>query len=1474
MVETFRAGLPATTGPAPESPPLGSVIESTLNRTFDPIVSTIDRSLRFGWRRNEAYDFTKYSVGPYSAYANEFAALPNDNAAVHLREQIDRSIANRQVLSQATLGQSFIAEAVDPVNLLSIPFGGPAYSFGRAALRGAVSVGAIESGREFLIQTTDPVATAQESIVNVVASSLFGAGIGAATAAPRVSRAQAYEASIKYLNEFYKIQQANENSSSISPQVFATRKPREERELGSFDETEIQTRLNAMLSEAQALRAEAGQDEAFQYLRERADEIDKEAGNLRQELGFRYIEDSGFNADDPYGIPSNWFTDSVFYRAITTPMKRALQSKYPTSVKKRFFDLAHDMGLAVNQNTFGIASEPSVFMLRAVSDGQIAKSEARLKELYGQVQQNPLEFNDWLESVTRKRITGEQNLSEVELKALSVLEDVFGREVEDRLANHGLIGTAKGLENKIRLINEEIDFLSQRRNGASQREIDVIDARIEDLRNDSNGIVRISLNDDLKLAEYERAMEDIVDWNKTWMATPIMRLRDRLAPDRTLLADLEQKFNTRGLTAKQQKLYDDVKARVADNEARLAELEGLVDSINSAKSIDDLIRIKDELDVTPKMAEAMDTLSDAIAALRTRIDGAQAAIDGANVTDRLEAFFPRFFKLEKIRAERDAFAKILVREYEKNPYVYDFDPVKGDYVRVKLSTDPVKLRERAEQTIDNILGEGEAANVDNIGFGLGRSKHFRHRKLDIPNAAILDYIETNPLSVLASYNARIQPRVLFQEKMGRDYYGSLTEMELDMIRAGFSEDAINKMRVDFDSLYRRIVGNVLDNPDAMNQKAAYILRTMSTFAFMGGAGLASLPDIGRIVMQYELAPMLKGIKSMIDMDTVRRSGEETRLSGSALEYTLGMYRLEHQVSNNFVAPKLLNSAQHWFYVLNGLTPLTVGYKKLSGLVMGHTLIDHAIKLTKGTITDQERTLLAVHGIDENLARLLAKAPWERNKEGLILPNTGAWLDHIKIPEFESGAVKLIESTEDGSPVGKYNSAGEYVGAFYNRQTNTIYFDRDFIEGVQFDRKAWLKPRKEGVEPLPDIFKTPRQWANFVMLHEINHSRFGIDDVEFEVPKPASGFTRIYRFAVKNQERGKVSDWVAQSEEYQNMLKATGRWFSDDFDEAMWYVKENPEGELLYVDIPTKDLEGYRVSNIVETPDGLRPKDFSARAEKELFVPREVADAADSFSKLRTAGYENKINELALADYRAAKTLNADVVTRLRAAINSGITNTVISATPADRPIITDGVVHIPMRIAAKFGLREDPRLKGYARIENGFLALPFQFYNFLFGSVNKTLAAAAHGQVKNRALGAATMLGLAYMVLKFRTPDAVWEDMSYQDQIARTIDSSGILPIYSDLFYRTLHNSLALGGPNITGGMIQPKFKIRENAFDVVTDIAGAGPSWAANVTEGLYKIAAGDYGQGASEVLRMLPGANLWFLKSEVSELAQAWRN
>lgn len=214
----------------------------------------------------------------------------------------------------------------------------------------------------------------------------------------------------------------------------------------------------------------------------------------------------------------------------------------------------------------------------------------------------------------------------------------------------------------------------------------------------------------------------------------------------------------------------------------------------------------------------------------------------------------------------------------------------------------------------------------------------------------------------------------------------------------------------------------------------------------------------------------------------------------------------------------------------------------------------------------------------------------------------------------------------------------------------------------------------------------------------------------------------------------------------------------------------------------------------------------------------------------------------------------------------------MSGTPADKPIITDGVAYIPMSVAKKFGMQEDSKIRGYARIENGLMGLPFQFYSYTLANLNKTVAALATNQVKNRMIGISTSLGLAYLSLSLRTPDFVWEEMSAQDKFVRSFDMSGVMALYSDLFYTAMHTSLALGGPNITGGILAAKFPQEPSALDAVTGLAGAGPSWAADVGNGMYQFASGEYGEGAKTIARNAPFARLWFLKDDVNQITRAW--
>ena len=212
---------------------------------------------------------------------------------------------------------------------------------------------------------------------------------------------------------------------------------------------------------------------------------------------------------------------------------------------------------------------------------------------------------------------------------------------------------------------------------------------------------------------------------------------------------------------------------------------------------------------------------------------------------------------------------------------------------------------------------------------------------------------------------------------------------------------------------------------------------------------------------------------------------------------------------------------------------------------------------------------------------------------------------------------------------------------------------------------------------------------------------------------------------------------------------------------------------------------------------------------------------DDAKKIAKSPWQKGESGLYLANTEAwAKVTGEETVQTFRNALGSGIMNTILMGTPADKPIITDGIVYIPMRVAGKFGMKEDSSYKGYARIENGLLGLPFQFYSYSLAAVNKTMGAYAHGQLKSQYIGTAIAMGLGYMALQAKTPD--WVELSFQEA----------------------------------------------DTLDAVTGVLGAGPSITTDLGRAVYEMTTGDIGEGSKDFIRNLPYARLWFLKGKVNEL------
>lgn len=109
--------------------------------------------------------------------------------------------------------------------------------------------------------------------------------------------------------------------------------------------------------------------------------------------------------------------------------------------------------------------------------------------------------------------------------------------------------------------------------------------------------------------------------------------------------------------------------------------------------------------------------------------------------------------------------------------------------------------------------------------------------------------------------------------------------------------------------------------------------------------------------------------------------------------------------------------------------------------------------------------------------------------------------------------------------------------------------------------------------------------------------------------------RLYRFEGTDPHT-RVSDWIRETDEYQNMVAASGRWFADTVEEALWYRGEHDTGLLVSVELDDDEAEIWRVSNMPALPGGRstpeNPTAWSLRPEHEFFLPRDIAMLAAPF----------------------------------------------------------------------------------------------------------------------------------------------------------------------------------------------------------------------------------------------------------------------
>jgi hypothetical protein len=161
----------------------------------------------------------------------------------------------------------------------------------------------------------------------------------------------------------------------------------------------------------------------------------------------------------------------------------------------------------------------------------------------------------------------------------------------------------------------------------------------------------------------------------------------------------------------------------------------------------------------------------------------------------------------------------------------------------------------------------------------------------------------------------------------------------------------------------------------------------------------------------------------------------------------------------------------------------------------------------------------------------------------------------------------------------------------------------FVKDSELDRslagRVGQRMQSMGSLVRGEVPKVTMDIANFNIGEEM-------DTVGEEGETATAGTVRLYRAQPFQRSKGPTPEWIASDVQFQNTVSSQGRWFTDDLEEAKWYLeKEYPDGQVVYVDVPASEVEQFRVSNIPRSKSSEakdNPAFYSRRPDKEFFLP--------------------------------------------------------------------------------------------------------------------------------------------------------------------------------------------------------------------------------------------------------------------------------
>ena len=361
--------------------------------------------------------------------------------------------------------------------------------------------------------------------------------------------------------------------------------------------------------------------------------------------------------------------------------------------------------------------------------------------------------------------------------------------------------------------------------------------------------------------------------------------------------------------------------------------------------------------------------------------------------------FPIYYDKRKLLSgngkHREALERIFADWIRNHPIKKLYNEETRRFEAVPSSKSPEAI---AKDAVAAILEEGNPETHLDVMAGPTKGKHLRHRMIDIPEYLISDYIIKEP-RVIQSYVSRVGKRIEFHRNFGqRSIDDILEDHDQDMIAAGFPEKKRQRLRQDFLFDYERVMGEYVKNPDRWDAQAGSALKEIAGMAYLDAAAVASLTDVGNIMMEHGPRKLFDPFRTETDRILMAKAKKELVHTGEAYELSqAGAQQRIIQDNVEGINPNLqeriFNPITRAYYNIpvlgNGLGAITYYFKRVDHTFRSSKYMNTIIDMQNGTAKRADVIDLKRAGLTDEDAKIIASYPYEKGNR-YVYANSDNW----------------------------------------------------------------------------------------------------------------------------------------------------------------------------------------------------------------------------------------------------------------------------------------------------------------------------------------------------------------------------------------------------------------------------------------------------------------------------------------------------